>query len=323
MKSSITLLGSSAVMAVLVLSGGAALAEEPLTNADILELVSAGLPSTVIVAKIQASEAAFDTSVDELIALSREGVDASVLEAMARSADRAARTAGAAAAVTVRSGASSAPNSQTNFDGTPCDSPGIFHEADDGSLAPVDATTLQTKEGSGLLQILSYGLIPLRISAIAPGAQANLRMDDPHPRFWFCFEESEGGLSYPATGALNPSDFLLVRLDVNERRRERSFRIGSFRLWTGNRQGTPPSQLVEVTYEQLNPGVYEVSPVAPLGPDEYGFYYTGQQGVAMAGPGTGGGVFTGGGVAVGSSWPGWPGWIGAAGRIFAFGVDAP
>ena len=323
MKNTIAPFGSAALITALFLLGAKACGEEPLTNDDILELVGAGLPSTVIVAKIQASETAFDTSVDELIALSREGVDASVLEAMARSADRAARTAGTAAAVTVRSGASSVPNSQTNFDGTPCVSPGIFHEADDGSLAPVDATTLQTKEGSGLLQILSYGLIPLRISAIAPGAQANLRIDDPRHEFWFCFEESEGGLSYPTTGALNPSDFLLVRLDVNERRRERSFRIGSFRLWTGNRQGTPPRQLVEVTYDKVNPGVYEVSPVVPLDPGEYGFYYTGQQGVAMAGPGAGGGVITGGGVVVGSSWPGWPGWTGAAGRIFAFGVDAP
>ena len=55
---------------------------EVLTNADIVTLTEAGLPRSVILAKIAATRTAFETSVTEIVALSRVGVDADVIEAM-------------------------------------------------------------------------------------------------------------------------------------------------------------------------------------------------------------------------------------------------
>ena len=71
--------------------------EEVLTNADVVKLTEADLPAALIVAKIAATRTDFDTSVDQLVALSAAGVDAGVIEAMMAAGSRnAAAPAGAA-----------------------------------------------------------------------------------------------------------------------------------------------------------------------------------------------------------------------------------
>ena len=56
--------------------------DEVLTNVDIVALSEAGLPASAIVAKIKASKTDFDTSVAQLVAPSKAGVDGAVIEAM-------------------------------------------------------------------------------------------------------------------------------------------------------------------------------------------------------------------------------------------------
>ena len=58
--------------------------EEVLTNADIIALTEAGVPAEAIVVKIESTRSDFDTSVEQLIALSTAGVDAGVVAAMTR-----------------------------------------------------------------------------------------------------------------------------------------------------------------------------------------------------------------------------------------------
>ena len=60
--------------------------EEVLTNADIIALTEAGVPAEAIVIKIESTQSDFDTTVEQLIALSTAGVDASVVAAMIRKA---------------------------------------------------------------------------------------------------------------------------------------------------------------------------------------------------------------------------------------------
>ena len=60
--------------------------EEVLTNADIVALTQAGVPAEAIVIKIESTRSDFDTTVEQLIALSTAGVDASVVAAMTRKA---------------------------------------------------------------------------------------------------------------------------------------------------------------------------------------------------------------------------------------------
>ena len=58
--------------------------EEILTNADVFTLMEAGLSPSAIVTVIESRRSEFDTSVAQLVALSREGVDSTVIEAMTR-----------------------------------------------------------------------------------------------------------------------------------------------------------------------------------------------------------------------------------------------
>lgn len=59
---------------------------EVLDNEDIVNLTEAGLPAEVIVAKIETTATAFDTGVEQLVALAQAGVHADVLAAMAKAA---------------------------------------------------------------------------------------------------------------------------------------------------------------------------------------------------------------------------------------------
>ena len=251
-------------------------ATEVLGNGDVIAMAKAGLPAEVIVAKINASETAFDTSVATLISLSEAGVDTAVIEAMAGAA-------------------------RSNFVGTPCATPGIFVE-EDGNLHGIDVTSAsQTRTGRGILSGITYGIVSSKAKAVIRGPRAMRRVRQGHPTFWFCFEEAEAGLSYQTQGAVNPSEFLLVSFQVKKRSQERTFEIGKVSLWSGSQSGTPPKQLKDVSYEQVQPGVFRVSPVAAIEPGEYGFYYAGQGALTILGAGIVGG--------------------GSGGKVFAFGVD--
>lgn len=274
---------------------------EVLTNADVVRLTESGLPASVIVAKIETSWTDFDTSVDALVALSEANVDPAVLEAMAN----AGASAGADAAtldVATATPASQVANVASNFEGTPCESPGIFL-SEEGSLVDLELTqTSATKTGSGVLSSLTYGIKSTKAKAMITGARSQVRTSQRQPTFYFCFEEAQAGLSYQTSGAVNPSEFPLIALDVLKKKNQRSLVTGKVNLWTGASGGSPPKQLRQVEYRKVVPGVYEVTS-QELKPGEYAFYYGGQ---ATAVVGFFGPAISGGSV---------------SGKVFAFGVD--
>lgn len=71
-----------AVLALFLLTTAALHAEEPLRNEDVLRLLKAGVPASVIVAKITTSTTHFDVTSDALITLTTAGVPEPVLTAM-------------------------------------------------------------------------------------------------------------------------------------------------------------------------------------------------------------------------------------------------
>ncbi len=83
------------VLALALVVGAASAAAAPLTNADIVKLVKAGLSADVILAKIQSSETAFTTDPDSLVALAKEKVPDSVIQAMVARTGAAAAPSGA------------------------------------------------------------------------------------------------------------------------------------------------------------------------------------------------------------------------------------
>src|ERR1017187_10662847 len=77
----------------------------PLTNADVIQMVRAGISTAVIQAKIAASKTAFDTSTSALLELSKAKVPDSVVTAMI---DRG-RSSGAPATQLSESGRTNSP----------------------------------------------------------------------------------------------------------------------------------------------------------------------------------------------------------------------
>ena len=277
---------------------------EVLTNEDVVRLTQSGLPGSVIVAKITTSSTDFDTSVDALVALSEAGVDPEVLEAMTRAGASSAPVADAPAAGTLEvvtgTRASQVANVASSFEGTPCERPGIFL-SDEGSMVDLELTQpTATKTGSGVLSGLTYGIKSTKAKAMIRGARSQVRTNQRQLTFYFCFEEAQAGLSYQTTGAVNPSEFLLIAFDVLRKKNQRSFVTGKLNAWTGAQGGSPPKQLREVEYTKLAPGVYEVISES-LDPGEYAFYYGGGQTTLVG--------FFGASFSTGS------------GKIFAFGVD--
>lgn len=269
-------------------------AQEVLTNESVLKLHAAGLPAEVIIAKIRSTQTKFDTSVDGLVALSEAGLAKEVIAEMTGSS---ASPSSGSQEVVVRQGASMAPNVAAQYAGTPCESPGIFVQADD-ALREIDPTTYtQGKSGSGVLASLTYGIKSVKSRAVIQGTTSNTRIPSGSPSFYFCFEETETGLSYETKGATNPSEFLLVQFDVNHKKRHRHFVAGKFNVWAGATSGAPPKALRETSYEKIKPGVYRVTPRAILASGEYGFYYAGSAplsayGLAMVGtPSSGNKIF--------------------------------
>ena len=283
------------------------LASRPLSNEDILTLVAAGLPHQVIVAKINSSETEFDTSVESLLELSKAGLHSDVLAAMvgagkapAAQSPPSPAAVPAAGTLTVKRQASAAANVATNFEGTACAGPGIYLR-DGDTIKILEPTTIsQQQSGSGVLSGLTYGLKSVKSRAAIRGARANVRIENAQPEFLFCFEESQAGLSYTTKGAVNPSEFPLVSLTVNRKKRQRSFVVGKINQWSGSRAGATPQELRDLKFDRIKPGVYDAEPVEDLRPGEYAFYFSGET------PGGFAGAYGGGG---------------SGGKLFPFGVD--
>jgi hypothetical protein len=74
----------SIIISILTLAAAVCFAQAPkqLTNADIVNMVKAGLPESTLVMTIRANPSAFDTSPQGLISLKKAGVPSNVIEAM-------------------------------------------------------------------------------------------------------------------------------------------------------------------------------------------------------------------------------------------------
>ena len=249
---------------------------EKLTNEDVLKLSTAGLPPNVITAKISASETDFDTSVDTLLALSEAGIHPDVLAAMSEAGKKPAAPAPVAAApvggggpVVVKHSASAAANVRANFEGTRCEAPGIYLE-DGEDLTLIEPTAPGQAQSGGFLKLSTRRRVAIR------GLKARVRIENAQPKFLFCFEETQAGLSYTTGGAVNPSEYLLVTMRLDEKQRQRYYVSAKVSKITGTeRSGAASQYLHDIRFNRVKPGVYEVASDGNLARGEYSFYYPG------------------------------------------------
>jgi hypothetical protein len=265
-----------------------------LTNNAIVEMVRAGLPVDVIIAKVQTSASNFDLSTDGLVALTGQGVDGRILRAMMlteRSGQPANYAAPAGVAGVVDENSPNAPHDA-----------GIYiyvHTTQGPRMLLVEPSVyVRGKMTGAFTTAITEGIAKTKWKAVLRGERAGTRVTDPNVVFYFYFENTRSGLSHADFGATNPNEFTLLHLDVKKSSRE--VVMMSANAYTAA-SGLDEKKAVPYNVERVRPGVYRVIPAEPLTPGEYGFISGAGNPYGAGGPG---GIY-----------------VGARSKIFDFGVD--
>jgi hypothetical protein len=262
---------------------------KPMTNQDVIDLVSMGLSDDVVIDKIHASQTTdFDTSTPVLKALKAAKVSDGVIRAMInpKGASQPGSTPAVDTAVAV---ANSDPN-----DPDALHDPGIYLYTEKSSgkkMIMLEPTVYSEGKSGGLFKTaMTYGIAKAKWKAVVHNPHANIRTGDTGVVFYFYVEE-KGTFG----GSSSPNEFTLVRFDVKGDSRETTvYQMNAF----GGSSGTQEKANVPFTSVKIRPGVYKITPNAPLKPGEYAFLTA-----------SGMGAFAPGAA--------------AASRLFDFGVNPP
>jgi hypothetical protein len=231
-------------------------AETPLTNQDVVKMVSAGLGEGLVIAKIrEALQVNFKLETDDLVSLRQAGVSERIVQAML---DRNNPL-------------------QTGSRNPASEQLGINHVT----------VALRTTEGTIPLQraigdVSSPGFGPYRnVFLNFPDLKAKVRTHDRRPL-----------LLVKSPIDLRGNRFFLTKLDVDTRNVVRSLKISSARSmlkWSfkGNaNELAAPDEDWTVPFDAVeeSPGIWRVTPKGALEPGEYGWYGnvgTGTEGVGF------------------------------------------
>lgn len=216
----------------------AALADAPLTNADVLRMVEAKLPESTIVLAIRGSEARFDVAPDALISLSRAGVPAAVVDAMIQKSQGASGTAAAA-------GGDWNPEEIV-----------LREDGKETVMRYMPATFRTAARGMGFGGVGMY--------AVLNGAAANLRLSSNRPTFIIAVPGNAQPESY-----LTLANFAVRRNNT----REVSVGGGYMSYSTGIARDrivqTEGKPLADQSRAPKGYVLFEISPKSPLPPGEY------------------------------------------------------
>lgn len=246
--------------------------EKPLTNADVVDMVKAGLPESTIVLTIGRSPSKFDTSAQALIDLNKAGVSGKVLDAMIGAKQNA--SGGSTAPVGV--GNSSSPATDSDPLLKEMTEPGIY-VVSKGKAQLIEPNVFSGSKSNPLLGAITYGIAKTKIRAKVQRKSAMVQSNSPDPTFYFVFNPAYkdsgaamagGWWGLPAT---SPNEFVLVKMDVKENSREAV--VGEYGTFSGVSSGTRDKDTREYAFEKLRAGLYRVTLTKALDPGEYCFYY--------------------------------------------------
>jgi hypothetical protein len=246
---------------VLLLAVGTAFGQDFLTNKSVLDMVAAGLPDEIIIARIKSSKTGFDLSTPELAKLTQAKVSTAVIKAMIEPKPGDPGTvAGAVGTASANPNDPDAPHEA-----------GIYLFSDKGvkQMTPLEPTVYtQSKMGGVWKSAVTYGIAKAKFKAVVSGAHANVKTLDSQPVFYFYFEEKSAGLSRAGGATTSPNEFTLLRFDTKGEVRETV--VGEFNAW-GSSTGTDQKATSQFKHEKLRPGVFKVTIVGSLQPGEYCF----------------------------------------------------
>ena len=225
----------------LSLPGATSLAQEVLTNDSVIQMVKAGLPEAVVIAKIKSTSSKFDLKTDSLVSLKKAGISDKVLEAMVAAGSGAApSTAAATPAPPAPALAAGALKTQD-----------VIYQLVAGKYVEMFATSANLETNMAFFQSKS--------EVVLEGKKAQYRTSEKQPVFLSTYSST---------------DAPLVRLKPGDEHNDRNLKIGSgaFMPFGGTQKmGVRNEDKIPVTIERDARGFYKVTPAAALAPGEYGF----------------------------------------------------
>jgi hypothetical protein len=230
-----------------------------ITFEQVIKLSQSGLSDAVIIAQIKKRPQPFDLSPDQLLQLKNARVSDAVIEAM--------MPPSSAPAITTPSVMTTA--SQGVADDPLADhEPGIYvyYTTRDGKRTLVEIEPTVYSQGKG------GGTFTYKWKAVVRSPHAAISTGDRNPTFYFYSEKQFGqSLNHTAFSGMpsTPHEFTLLQLHVKKDSRETVvMRVSGFgSLHTGAEDKTA----FPFTFTKIRPGVYKVTPNAPLYPGEYCF----------------------------------------------------
>ncbi|SRR5579871_4946114 len=216
--------------------------EKPLTNKDIVSMVSGGISSGIIKAAIERSKTSFDLSPEAMIELKRFHTPDEIVLAMISKA---------------RIKAADAPEDSLMRMPT-----GIYNRSEKG-YTPVASHLLLspvTRGAVGMLKKTIGSLINQTIKTTMAGDHASMKISGMRPIFIFI-------LDFPAR---SPEEFFLIRFSPSVNARAFHFQKISN---TNGFINVNDTSKVEFSSKKIQEGVYEVIPTRALQPGEYCFIY--------------------------------------------------
>lgn len=239
---------------------------EVMTNDGILTLQEAGLPDSLIIAKIKGGEAQFDTSTDAILFLTHEGVSSAVITSMLERASEKQKV-------------EQQKQSLTSPDPMVPHPAGLYilHHEPAPRMQRIDPTvSSQSKTGGVFGYAMTGGIASMSVKVSIANSHAKIIAPNQRPTFYFFFDESNsaagqnfgqftGGAMATAT---SPNEFTLVELMKKKNRREA--RVGSMNL-AGMKTGVMDKDRLNFESEMIRQGVYLVQLPENLPAGEYAF----------------------------------------------------
>ena len=230
-------------------------AQQALTNDSIIKLAKAGLAEDLIIATINASPAAYDTSANGLIALKTAGVSDKVVATIISRNAGDAPPAAAAPATTAAVPAPAAAAAPAAAVPAAVDTVGVYYRNKDGAWNEVDAEVVNFKTGGVLKHVGSLGIVKGDLNGNIGGITSRLPLTLPAE---FIFYVPEG---------TSPGEYQLLKLRTNKDTRE-------FRSVTGgvaHESGGAQRDDIAYSSRKIAPRIYEITLNEGIVRGEYGF----------------------------------------------------
>lgn len=225
-------------------------------NSSVVELTDVGVGDEVILTKIGSLPCSYDVSTQAIIELKQSGVSDRVIAAMV---GRCVGSSTAQGAVNENSN----PSIQR--------SPGIF--IDQGSPGSHLLRRVRPTKGSGGKVTGNGSLIfPFKLKIALARSSAQIQAKSNQPTFYFYFETDDlkvGDFGVSGTeAAQSPSEFNLIELKVKKSNRE--ITVAQKKVFAGS-VGLDPDKAIQFSMQELETGIFSVTPDSPLEAGEYAF----------------------------------------------------